>query len=105
MKTMCAFVLLCLLSTASHATTPTAMCMQVGVSAANAVTLRDRGMQPSQQMQLGDDIFAKRHYAPNHPVRHFYRWMILFVYDMSAMDATWIRQRVETKCFQDLGAH
>lgn len=100
--TFLALVLLCLTAAPLQATTQTDVCAQVGRAAANAVALRDRGIPPSRQMALGEHMFTKNGHAPNDPAREFYRWMILFVYDMAAMDAPWIRQRVETQCFHTL---
>lgn len=58
------------------------------------VAWRDQGIPPSQLVKMAEEN------TTDASLLAFQRWMILFVYDMSALDAAWIRQRVETKCLQ-----
>lgn len=83
-----------------HALTQTQYCQNFGTLTESIVAARDDGVPPSEILQMAEKAHAdgtSRIHAQMNALR---RWMILFVYDMSALDAAWIRQRVETKCLQ-----
>ena len=79
-------------------------CAAAGDVTEMIVKRRNTGTPPAVLLKLFEDYYAKaqpRHAVSLAPVLAFDRWIVLYVYEMSAMDATWLRQRVETKCLKD----